>query len=94
MTNLKISFSNFYVQRLILLIICGYPVFYFPKRTVSNKPDSKAHSVLRIQTGLKCHWHWGPGRVHGSRSADSLQIFSIFSLSHKITTGGILSKLK
>ena len=34
MTRLKISFSNFLVQRLILQNIYGYPVFYFPKRTV------------------------------------------------------------
>ena len=43
---------------------------------------------------FKCHCHLGPGKVHGSRSADSLQIFSIFSLSDKITIGGVCNKIR
>ena len=43
---------------------------------------------------IKCHCQYGLGGVHGSRSAVSLQIFSIFSLSHKIMTGGIFSKIR
>ena len=63
MSNLKISFSTFLVQRLILWLIYRYPMFCFQMLTLSNKPDSSVHYILRIQAGLQAfvstfteHW--------------------------------------
>ena len=46
-----------------LRIIYDYPIFYFPKQTVLNKPNSKVHSTIGIQAGLQAfistlaeHW--------------------------------------
>ena len=45
MTDLEISFSHFFVERLILCRFYGYPVFHFPKWAVHNKPDGKVHFI-------------------------------------------------
>ena len=63
MSNLKISFSTFLVQRQMLWLNYRYPMFCFQMLTLSNKPDSSVHCILRIQAGLQAfistfNEHW------------------------------------